>query len=600
MTALAPAWLWWLALAVAAVVLHLVRPRPRTVPTTILAFWLGMDRRQAERPWLRRLKRLLALLLSVAIALAAVAAAARVVLGGAADGVRGVVLLVDRSASLGALGDDGRPRLDGVRAQLRARLAALPAAVPVTLLAYDARPALLVARTLDRAAVERALDGLVARPVAGDPAPALALAHRLARVDAPAALWHGTDRAAPDREEDGVRVATVVAPATAAANVGITAADLRRQPLERNRYGAFVQIEAAGAAPAETELEVALDGRTVEVRKLTVAPGRPERLAIPVAAGDGTRLQLVLRSAGDRLAADDRAELVVPPPRTLSVLVVSPKPDPFTALALLACAGEGDLAVRTALPSEWTPETPCDLLVCDGWLPPAWPGTAPAIVVDPPGPPPGIALRRLAGDGLAVEGPRVLDGAHPLLHAVATRRLALTQTAVIEAESGVEPLWASPAGALLAAATVRGRRVAVLGFAPARSEQLPLSAAFPLLMANAVNWAVQGEDEQAPAVLRTGALVDAASALAWDGAAAPAPGEARPRELDRVGAWTAAGGLAGTAALLSSTETALPGQESAAAVAAGRALGDLATPALWLVVALLLLEAWLFHRRGVS
>ena len=594
MTALAPAWLGLLALVGVVAVLHLVRPRPRAVRTSTLPFFLGLDRRQAENPWLRLLKRLLALLLSAAVVVCATAAVAQVVIGGGGDGVRGVVVLFDRSASLAA-----GERMVRLHAALAARLAALPADVPVTLLAYDARPQLVVPRTTARQAVRSALAGLVARPVAGESGPALALARRLAAADAPAAVWHATDSPAPTSEADGVRLETICVPAAELVNAGITAAGLRTLPQERNRHAAFVQVEGLAPGPLTAELEVALDGRVIEVRRLELKPGQAERLSIPIESRDGRLLRLTLRAAGDALAADDLVELPIPPPRTLRVVHVSPRHDPFVALALAACAGDGDVEVRTLAPDAWD-GSGADLAVLDGWVPPTVPTMA-AILIDPPAGLPGLPLRRLEGDGLPIEAPRVLDGDHALLVGIANRRVALTQTASIDTDAGLEPLWASDAGVLLAAARRGGHRLVVMAFAPGRSERLPLSAAFPLLIANAMAWSTADESSAAVAVLRTGTLVDVRGALAWDGSV-PADGPLRPIELDRCGSWRDAAGRQGAAALLSRSETLLPpGDAQAAPLAALAAVdGDLVVAALWLLLAVLLLESWLFHRKGVS
>lgn len=73
--------------------------------------------------------------------------------------------------------------------------------------------------------------------------------------------------------------------------------------------------------------------------------------------------------------------------------------------------------------------------------------------------------------------------------------------------------------------------------------------------------------------------------------------------LDRQGLWQV-GEKRGSASLLSRRETILhPGSSSTAAqqvtVAGSLLRGDLRPLLLWLVFALLLLEAWLFHRHAV-
>ena len=72
--------------------------------------------------------------------------------------------------------------------------------------------------------------------------------------------------------------------------------------------------------------------------------------------------------------------------------------------------------------------------------------------------------------------------------------------------------------------------------------------------------------------------------------------------LDRPGLWQTDGGDAGTAALLSPRETTLPVGATASADGATHRRwlnGDLSLPLLWLVLAVFLVESWLFHRHSV-
>ena len=55
------------------------------------------------------------------------------------------------------------------------------------------------------------------------------------------------------------------------------------------------------------------------------------------------------------------------------------------------------------------------------------------IVINPPGSLGPVPAARLAGDGLPLDSLRAIDRGHPLLYGVATGRVGLTQTAVLEA-----------------------------------------------------------------------------------------------------------------------------------------------------------------------
>jgi hypothetical protein len=172
-------------------------------------------------------------------------------------------------------------------------------------------------------------------------------------------------------------------------------------------------------------------------------------------------------------------------------------------------------------------------------------------------------------------------------------------------------VWVGPQGPLLLAGQTRGQRVVVLAFSPQKSEQLPLLKSYPLLIGNAIYWSAEQEMESARGMNRkTGEVVPLrGKRLRWrdPAVAKDATTEValtgRWTELNRIGLWETDAGEVGSAALLSARETVLPVAEkdadgAAASVAAERfpLRGDLASPLLWGVLGLLVVESWLFHR----
>ena len=599
----------WALTALVPLLLYLFRRKPRKVPVSSLLFFKSLAREHQESAWLRRLKRLLSLLLTLLIIAGAVGALARLVVSPSAGEVRTIVVLVDRSASMGAKDARGTTRLAEAVARVRERLAGLPGAVPVLLIAFDRQTEIIVPKSFDRRAIERGLAELRVRPMEGEAAPALRLATQLAAIETPAAIWFASDAEANLSELPArIAVESLAVPLPEPRNVGITGFDLRPLPLEFGRFEAFVQLQAAGSAPLETKLEVRLDGTLTAVRELTLKPGAGENLLLPIEARSGRILSLRAITEGDQLAADNEVQMRIPEPRALRVVWISPQPDPFTQLALTAISHEGELDVFRAGPDAWPAKGAVDVAIFQNWLPQEWPADVPVIAINPPGALGPLQAARLPGHGVPVENLRAPRERHALLHGVATARLILTQTSVLATGGPLEALWTGPSGPVLAAGEVRGQRVVMMGFMPEQSENLPLSASYPLLLGNAIQWAAQAKTGQAAVrCLRPGEAVAArGTTLEWIDA-----GGARLSmtplvngwiALDRTGLWRTDAGETGSSALLSVRETSLPAGHADGTPEHARTRwlrGDLAWPLLWLVLLALLGESWLFHRHAV-
>ena len=202
--------MWLLLLLVLPVVLYLFRHRAKRQAVSTLLFFKALSKEHQESAWLRRVKRLLSLLLSLLVIAAVAGALARPVVAPRAGGVRSVVVLVDRSASMAAPAAlaEGPSRLAHGLAEVERRLSGLPASVAVSVVTYDVRPRVLQPPTRERRDVRRVLDTLASRPIEDDPRPALRLAERIASLDVPAEVWHVTDETAAVLEETDNRIWT--------------------------------------------------------------------------------------------------------------------------------------------------------------------------------------------------------------------------------------------------------------------------------------------------------------------------------------------------------------------------------------------------------
>jgi hypothetical protein len=161
------------------------------------------------------------------------------------------------------------------------------------------------------------------------------------------------------------------------------------------------------------------------------------------------------------------------------------------------------------------------------------------------------------------------------------------------------------------AGEVKGQKLVVMAFAADRSERLGLTASYPLLLGNAIFWLAQEEEEERGGNnLRTGRVLDTeGEALIWEDPTGAELARALPAGggtvtvLDRQGLWRR-GESSGSASLLSKRESVLQTRADGAdftpaAADGGWFSGDLRPLLLWLAFALLLIEAWLFHRYAV-
>jgi len=616
---LRPDLLWWTLLIAAPIVLYFFRRKPKVVRISTLPFFKALAREHQESPWLRRLKRLLSLLFSLLVILAAAGSLSRPVLSPHDTGVRNVVILIDGSASMGARSASGKTALEIGKAEVRRRLAGLPAGVPVTVAAYHRRARIMLPQSFDRRDALRAVDAVQVRPMEGNEGPAMRLAERLARLKTPAAIWHVTDMPAgtgePVPDDREVQVSTVRVVASSRRNAGITSFQLRGLPMANTKFEAFVRIDASGPDACAAKLEERIDGKLTCVRSLTLEPGSAERLVISVDAGAGQVLSLKLVTAGDVLAADDTVSTLIPERVPLNVLWVSPEPDPFMGFALMSLQKDGSIEIYQAGPEAWPVEEKIDVTILDGWLPKEWPGRTAVVVINPPGPLGPVRAAPISGGGLPIESIRVTDGRHPLLHGIASARVAVTQTAVLEKHGALRPLWIGVSGPILAAGEVDDQRIAVMAFAPQDSARLPLMASYPLLVGNLIYWAGRPASDPASAnTHRTGDLLALqGTELEWRAGefgrkeAVTVPISGRWTELDKMGVWQTDAGKSGTAALLSWKETVLTApredeRDGAASkeVRASMLGGNLAPVLLWLAAAVLVVESWLFHRHTVN
>jgi len=492
----------------AIVTLYLLKLKRRRFEVPFVALWdrvLGAS--EARSLW-RKLRRLLSLLIQLAIFAMVVVSLGDPRLRAGADG-RTVALVVDQSASMQA--EDG---------------AALPGEVAATVSAKRTRleEAKRAAAELVRGLGdddEAIVIGLDARPtprtgLGADARELLSAIDALETVDAPADL-DGAMRAAADALRgrsnptivlisdggyDDAALARAIAPAMKGAdvryrpvggarpveNAAITAFAVRRYRANQTAYEVLVEARSFAQKPIAARLELVQEGEVVEVERLTLAPGQTVTRRYPNLAGEGTRLEARLvadapagaKAALDALPVDDRAYAVLPPRKKLRVLLVT-KGNLFLEGALLL---DENLAVDKVAPGGYDAALAAkhDAVVLDGFVPPAAPPVH-ALYVDPRGDGSPFPLRGEIKDPLVTE----LAAEHPLARWLALKDLNITRASRFQLGPGDVAVASSLRQPIIAARDRDGRKVVALGF-DLRQSDLPLRVAFPILLVNTLEW----------------------------------------------------------------------------------------------------------------
>lgn len=625
-----PALLWLLLLGLVPVALYLFRRRSRKIRVSTLVFFKTLAQEHQESAWLRRLKKILSFVLTLLMLALAVLVLARLVLPQDEGGrLRSIVILLDRSASMAVADESGETRLDAAKRILSERLQRVPEEVGLSLVVYDSRPEVVQPRTLKRRELLSRLDSVETRPIAGRSDTALEMAEMLAGLEPPAMVWHLSDRPlraadgageeSPDAEPEPtapyeLRELDLALPEVV--NAAITAVRLRPVPLEHARYDAFVEVSLNRAAPEPVALRLlaSVGGIPSQVRDLELEPGERSGLTLRLNGSRDQILRLELESPRDDFPLDDRVSLPLPEirPITAAWIRADESEDPYTRLALASIQESGSFQLLKGGPGAWPLSEEVDAVIFDGWLPAEWPAGLPAVVIDPPDSAGTLPVRRLAAP-LPHDGVRVGNAAHPVLFRVSSSRVALTQTASVETSGALEPLWWAGSDAVLAAGEVGGGRLVVMGFSPGRSERLPLTASFPILMGNALFWCVDREGKMDETrLLATGELARIpGGSLTWLGEGGAGPRqrlavESEVVEMDRIGIWEDETGKRGAAHLLSAAESDLRalGQTGVADeddyfASGGGLAGNLKYWLLGALLVVVLAESWLFHRHAV-
>jgi hypothetical protein len=490
-----------LAVAGAAILtgLYLLKPRRRRVVVAFAPLWMAAAGERRSERWARRLRRWLSLALQLVVLALLLVAAADPRPSAAEAAGRTVVVLVDRSASMSATDEPGT-RLGAAREKAREIVGGLGHADRALVASFAADVTAGSGFEADAGRLARAIDDVSPTDEPADLPRSLAFAAAALRGRPHPTIVLVSDgrfsddaRASVDWRDDAsdarprlagvdVRWARV---GRRARNVALLGFAARRLPADPASVEAALTLRNFGDAPAAVTVEITAGERATPVdrARFSLAAGETRRHVLPDVAAPGARLVARLVEPDD-LASDNRAYATVPGLERVRVLRVG-APNLYLDGALLSL-GEA-VSVHGARPeaaeasrARWASY---DVVIFDGVSPTPAPTAGHFLYLAPHGPGSPFPGRGVVRDPVFSDVRR----GHPLL-----RQLDLGDVNIAEAErlglAAGDVAVASSFGAPLVVARERpGLRVAALAFDVRRSD-LPMRAAFPLLIANATSW----------------------------------------------------------------------------------------------------------------
>jgi hypothetical protein len=486
MTLLQPSGLWFLLALPAIFVLYLIQSRYRPQVVASLLLWKHMARDlEAEAAW-RRPRWDLLLALQLLVALAVAIALARPAIPG--SGQPRLAIVLDTSASMGAR-DVPPSRLAAARQTVEDVINSAAPDTRISLVTAGLEPEVKVENG-SSANVMDAL-GTIQQPEndSGDLLTAVRVASGIAAADAstqPASqVVVVTDGAfnvtlPPQPVPVAFRLVGGGGQGLALSEVSL------RRPVEGGDFlDGFARVVNGGTDTQTTTLAILADGVLVDHAPLQVEGSSQAEATFHVPSG-AQSLSVGLTDRG-ALPAADRVDLAGFARWARRVTVVSDAPTTWEHVLSVV----PNLSTRSVRVADYSAadSAPDDIYLFDNFAPSSLPAASGLILVNPPDSASSILTRT---DSLQRQRRAVsFDASDPLLAGVDIAPLNVQQL-----ERASTPAWAAASVAaedtpLILHGRLGDQRAVVFAFDPNKSN-LPHLAAFPQLMANAVDWLTPG------------------------------------------------------------------------------------------------------------
>jgi uncharacterized membrane protein len=469
-----------------------VRRRERTVPSLLL--WDSVKRDREASAFFQRLQRDPLIVLQVLALLALATALARPTITVMGHGARKVAVVLDVSASMKAR-EGGTSRFARAQAEAGAIVSRLGEGAEVLVVEAGVQPRVLAPLGRDRERALSAIHGAQARDLPNRLGEAVRTARALVGADPRAEIHVVTDGAValgegPEVTDPRVRWVGV---GRQGQNVGITSLAVRKTYFGGFEYQAFVSLVNYTSQLQEFSFSLEIDDAVIAEKSVALEPSVRRSVVVPFSRTGGGTVRARLR-INDDLAADNVAYAVLPPPKKISVALVSA--GNLFLEKVLRTDPQVELDVKT--PEQYQGGMgEADVVVIDSLsVPRVGPGRFVFVNMVPADVPLEVLGR--------LEHPTVMDWDrhHAVMRHVDFAKVAIEDALRVRPLAAGRPLVESPGGPLMYVLEEPDRRALFIGFDLFKTD-FPLRVAFPLILSNGLRW-LHPAGEQASLQLAAG------------------------------------------------------------------------------------------------
>ena len=495
MNFLSPFALLLATLSVPLLLLYFLKVRRRQLRVSSLLLWEPALRDREASTFFQRLQRDPLLILQILALLALTVALARPTVNVMGQGSKRVAIVMDSSASMKATDVSPSRFVQAQRAAL-GLLGRLGEGAEVMVIVAGVQPKVLVPFTREHDRVASALRSMEAHDLPSRLAEGLRTTRAIVGSDPRAEIHVFTDGAHPEAvksQGDDVRVRWTGV-GRRSHNVGITSLAVRRNYFGNYNSQAFFSLGNFSGERQSLSLRLTLDDEVLTERTLTLDPQVRRAIVVPFSEQRGGVIKLRL-DVSDDLDADNVAYAVIPPPRTISVLLVSP--DNLFLEKVLHTDPQVKLEVRKpdAYPGGMEG---FDVVVVDSVSPPKLGNGRFVLVNTVPADVPLEVLGRL-------DNPTIMDWdrSHPIMRQIDFAKVTIEDALRVRPLAAGKTLVEAVGGPLIYALEERDRKAVFFGFDLFRTD-FPLRVAFPLILSKGLRWLHPAGLDQASLQLQAG------------------------------------------------------------------------------------------------
>lgn len=528
MNFLSPTSLFLFGLAIPIVALYILRLRRRREPVSTLMFWEELFRERQTTSLFQRLKHLLSLLLQLLFLALLVLSIARPQFAFITKSARQLVLIIDQSASMNAIeaDTDGRTRLEIAKEIALRSVDGLRFMDEMTVISSHTRPIIHIPFTNHQKSLREAIHTIQPTDISTNLEPAYDLADTIAQTKPNPEIVIFSDfqsvseellakfKSKPEQDTDTETPDHAVKRhliriGKANDNVGITKFRVRKSLVNAFDYQTLLRVVNASEEEKQFNVELYFNENLFDVRPYTLAPGESKSEIFSNFAFEGGKLKAVL-DVQDALVSDNIAYATLPKRDLIPVLLVTAE-NPFLQKAL---AVDEQIQLTVLTPTEYEtdvlPESAnsqgnknYQVVIFDRYSPPSL-GDGNYMFIYPPAvdsseTPNGQGSNPLLqwDIGAALETPIITDWerTHPILQHVHLENVQIGTAYEVTPPSTAQVLARSFESPVLFIDVKPNRKVVFAAINILESD-LPLRIAFPVIIANTIQWFQQRSEIQ--------------------------------------------------------------------------------------------------------